>query len=121
MPRVEISKTKTIPLIFNGSSANYTINDIPFDVDDIIVKIINFNDSGTSPSIFIIKSDLFPFNEGFPVISLTTENFYQHVEINYSVKKRVNGTYKFISVSPIGVDAVLDGSLILTLEFVKYK
>ena len=125
MKEIEIFKTVHLVGDFSGfgpySTVRFTIN-IPFEVDEIILKYVNFINMGNNgPLLSIVQTNLIhDIIFTFPI----TETFFEAFNTPFkATTRRIQGEYEFkISDSIDGSYAKFNNfKMTLVFVFVKYR
>ena len=117
----EVLKTVIINLDLKStgqgySSAPFTISNVIFSPDEVLVRSILYRNSASTAN-FVITSDLVDWNPlgYFSSASVTLTPIY----IKYRLEKPVNGTYT-LNFSGVGSTPFVNGYLTIHLDFYKY-
>ena len=103
---------------YNVTEAQFSITNVNFTPDDMIVKTITCLNNGGVTGVYKIISDLTDWQ---PIGIVSTSS----VEINtidlvYKLDKQINGTYTFKFLDYLNQPATLNMWLTIQLEFIKY-
>ena len=102
---------------------------IPFIPDEMIVKSFSFIDHGSAMAtpFVIINTNLIDTGNLMGFCVATADNNFNTnlvpLDLHFDIKKAVNGTYTFNLLSSNGdyIPDVINGSLIIHLEFISYQ
>lgn len=121
MPEIEVRSNVTISNYVGGvfSSFNSQIN-ISFIPDEMILKSIMWLHDGSHLEINELRSNLISDNSGI-LTFFSESNILTNLNIVYTLKKPINGTYNFFITDSSGAFHNINGTLVFTLEFIKYK
>jgi tRNA U54 and U55 pseudouridine synthase Pus10 len=119
---IEVNKNVIVNIaIPNDSKFNFTINNIAFIPDAVIIKQVGYNPTINDPNMFIIYSDILSDNIAF--IIQNTIFTYNNI---FLLNRNINQTWKFsfrtsADANGIFFPNIVNGNIFIHLEFVKYK